>query len=762
MKKLFFSLLLLVTAAFMSGVLAQSAEEAAKYGQLQEIQLPTAGKLGKFIKKEDPNVKALKISGELNEKDWMLLYSLPNLAYLDLLDVHNIATFYRHKDPSGYKTEYVIKENELLLYCTNTLKYLVIPHGVSAVSLPEEIKYSLDMLVSDNNIKWISHRNNYTEQLGNTRGSNNIEIYAWKILPSNFGYPIEGYLSDLSHFSYSRAHCKTLYIEGGNQTFNCGNIFPEEIVFSSTGERILNRYLDNSKIVDLSKYDRILGHAFDGSTVESVNIGERITEIPISCFSGCKKLKKVIMPNVKTIKSGAFYECENLEYIDAPAIESVERYAFLAANIPSNFQYTYKLPTDVEKIDLAMFDNTGVTTIDLTEFQYAPDIDETTWNSRDGRKYESLENLKYNTLFLIPQGARSHRYNVGLWADFRIKEVGAKSIYECHLDSVGSLANYITDDIAQNVESLTINGVMDETEFNVIKKCRNLKYLDLSHCFTFASVAVAKSEILINLALAHLYAMASSWDRQRKELQYANHEITTKEMQEAQVRDYIIQTIQDAGIKDISVEDVDAILGQDKVIPSSECYFPKYALDGLFELEEIKFPKKLLKIEDDALWAHSKYYKTKKVTLSNELKYLGKHIFYEQVYLTEINFPDSLEYIGIGCFEGTSLKKVDLSNTKIKYWGHSAPVDATNMLYTDAFLNTPIVEFHSPKGVQHPKKWMENYQIFNSSEGLVIYMNTPEPFCKSENFGSYKEIHIPHGMKAAWRGYPNVIDDIDL
>ena len=29
-------------------------------------------------------------------------------------------------------------------------------------------------------------------------------------------------------------------------------------------------------------------------------------------------------------------------------------------------------------------------------------------------------------------------------------------------------------------------------------------------------------------------------------------------------------------------------------------------------------------------------------------------------------------------------------------------------------------------------------------------------------YGKAKEIHIPRGTKAAWREYPNLIDDIDL
>ena len=104
MKKFLISALLLVTASFVNGVFAQSAEEAAKYGQLQEIQVPAAGKLGKLIKKDDPTITALKLSGELNAKDWEILFSLPNIAYLDLWDAKNIAPTYEWKEGKEKKS----------------------------------------------------------------------------------------------------------------------------------------------------------------------------------------------------------------------------------------------------------------------------------------------------------------------------------------------------------------------------------------------------------------------------------------------------------------------------------------------------------------------------------------------------------------------------------------------------------------------------------------------------------------------------------
>ena len=761
-RKFFLSLLLLVTATFMSGVLAQSAEDAAKYGQLQEIQVPAAGKLGKFIKKADPNVMALKISGDFNEKDWELLYSLPNVAYLDLQDVHNTATSYKYKRADGQKMEYIIKENELILFCTDALKYLAVPHNVLVVSLYGIVDYSLDMLVADYELVFAYTRTSDSQEI---RRCKKMKFHEMKIISSTDGVAIETYFEKLGRENHTNVDCKTLYIEGDNKNIMCSDIYPEEIVLSSTGERILNQYTGDSKIVDLSKYDRVLGEAFRSSSVERVNVGERIIEIPVSCFADCKNLKQVRLPNVKTIRSTAFYYCKALESIYAPTVELIERNAFLEANIPSGLQYTYKVPGDKDKLDLSMFDNTGVTTVDLTEFQYAPDIDETRWNSRESNRYISLDILERNTIFLIPLGAHSHRYNAGVWEKLRTKEVGAKHTYICRLDSVGSLKNYITDDNAQNIDSLILNGVMDETEFETIRKCRNLKYLDMSHCFTFASVEVAKNKAKAELAFAQLVALASGWDRQQKELQHANHEISTEQLQQAQVRDYFIQN---SGIDDISMEDVDALFGNGKIIPSSECYFPDYALIGLWQLEEIKFPRKLLKLEVKNLWDKSKFYtKLKKATFSNELKFLGDHLFEGAAALREVNFPDSLQYVGVSCFRNAGLKKVDLSNTQIKFWSESAPKDATNMLFTDAFYNCPLTEFRSPIKAQYPNKWYEDKWIKNDKPNeVVMYMNMPEPFCNAEVLqgllGRIKEIHIPRGMKAAWRGYPNVIDDIDL
>ena len=54
----------------------------------------------------------------------------------------------------------------------------------------------------------------------------------------------------------------------------------------------------------------------------------------------------------------------------------------------------------------------------------------------------------------------------------------------------------------------------------------------------------------------------------------------------------------------------------------------------------------------------------------------------------------------------------------------------------------------------------------NNANKVVLYFYFNEPFCDAEHveniYGKIKELHIPRGQKAAWRGYPNLIDDIDL
>ena len=175
-----------------------------------------------------------------------------------------------------------------------------------------------------------------------------------------------------------------------------------------------------------------------------------------------------------------------------------------------------------------------------------------------------------------------------------------------------------------------------------------------------------------------------------------------------------------------------------------------------------------------------------KVQFSEELVMIGDFIFSGASNLKEINIPSELMILGKGCFKGCAIEKVDLSNTKIKYWV-TAFTDKSIYgvksygLTLDAFLDCPLKEFHSPRNIS-VIEGLNNGNLqdmygestspihvrlqTNNTNSVKLYLNYEEPFCEAIHFknifGENLEIHIPRGMKAAWRGYPNVIDDIDL
>ncbi len=838
-RKFFLSLLLLVTATFMSGVLAQSAEDAVKYGQLQEIQIPAAGKLGKYIKKKDPNVTALKISGELNAKDWDVLYSLPNVAYLDLQNVTNVASVYKFKDNQGYHVEVELSDGQILLNLPNTLKFLAVPQGAKNVLLPDDINYTFDMLVLGTGTVFIGYKGWYgklqlNEEFGKDIKFTDIKVTAtnsiqdanpkliaflkehyarqnatttsqcdpeWlnerirklevemggngivSYVNSKFSQSIEGRINDYTN-------CKTLYIQGDGQYCNCDNIYPKEIVIQSTGDRILRQYTGNAKRVDLSDYSYIYAYAFKNSTVEIVNTGDKITEIPNGCFVSCENLKEVAMPSVKTIRSNAFYDCPQLRTISMPAIDYIEQYAFDSQNIAllSTIDYTYKVPADSLNIEIASFIGTGVKKIDLLAHPYAPNLT----NTSTGYDYSKFYNkFQQEVICLIPNGSRKHRYNTGGWQELRVVEQGAKKSYAFRLDSIGSLKNYLTEDIVLNVDSLTLSGFMDETEFALIRQCKYLRYLDITNLFTFASVEVAKANLSKSIALARFVAALSNMQNDVTQAKYQNYEVDTETALRSEFSNKILQKL----VPDkVSNEELDEIFGVGKIIPSDECYFPEGALEGLIFIEEIYFPNKLLSIQRQNLFIHKdinpftgrEAYDTrnytrsiqrlKKVRLSNELHTLGDFLFADSP-LEEINFPDSLKIVGFYCFKNCNLSKVDLSRTNISTYQFSRVSshdgDIQYLIDTNSkglplfvFSGSPLQELRLPKKLTNVE-WMGDQLSTSEKENeIVLYVYFKEPYCTAAQmagaYGEIKEIHIPRGTKAAWRGYPNVIDDIDL
>lgn len=759
MKNIFSSVLLpiLMVVVCTSEVFAQSAKEAAKYGELQEIQVVKPGSLKKSIKKGDSNVKAIKVSGELNAQDWAIIYSLPNIAYLDLHDVmcketimeqkhlDKFISFPSYNDPS-------ISSNELLLLCNNTLKFLVLPEGIQTLYFYGDRHYTLDMLCTSEHVYLMSTKDWLKAWEDRHRYPAAMTIH--NIRTKSYA---DGCI-DINQFLYDFLQCQdspfnicdTLFITGNNNKVRTCFV-PRVMIMEDTMEKTLIQYRDTNKFVDLSTFDHIGFGAFSGSDIEEINLGNKITHIPVGCFAGCKNLKMISMPKVTSIGVNAFEGTT------------------ITHNIP------YKLHADSLEFHMLHLRGTGMTVVDLTNHPYAPILD------TEGTEYDFREYVEENVEFIISAGTRKHRYNVGGWEKLRITELGTQDTYTFQLDSVGSLKNFLTDDIIPNVRSLTLKGFMDETEFALIRRCKYLKYLDLTDCFTFGSVEVAKQKYRSNAAFLQFLSAAAGINDEITQMKYNNHEATTEEALKASSTAAWFKTI----IPDITDEDIDALFGDGKLIPSTECYFPEGAFDGLKFLEEIHFPNKLLCIErkhlfsiGDGTTTSYKYniQRLKKVRVSNEAHTLGDYLFAYSP-LEDINFPDSLKYVGWSCFENCNLHKVDLSNTSIsafhfyktndypnteRYYGKTKSIG----LPLHAFQENPLEELRLPNKLKSAE-WMGDKFSRNVSPAnneIILYTYLQEPFLEAKQleaiYGKIKELHIPHGTKAAWRGYSNLIDDL--
>ena len=753
MKNIFSSVLLpiLMVVVFTSEVFAQSAKEAAKYGELQEIQVVKPGSLKKSIKKGDSTITALKLTGQLDEKDLDILFSLPNIAYLDLEKAKNIATYYEYKIEKEKKS-LRIDDSEFPLMCSNSLKYLVLPEKTKYLLFPLNITYNLDMLVID----------------GSFWPQGNLTYENLRVLPKYIG---KDYYSDERdaltkvnnqyvdnhkvgmYTDKQRIDIKTLYISTDNwlKSSLIKHYNPSEIVIESTRKRILNNYSSGKTVVDLSDFDEIREYALAYSNVQEVNLGTKIKELPLGCFYGCKSLRKINMPSVKKITKWAFAETEKI-------IELV-------------------LPATVEEIDAKFIEKSNVKKIYLTDHQYPPTLVNyesriVTWTSGQfiTTKHARLELNEFaNVEFIIPKGTLKN-YQLREWEDLHFMEYGAQDTYSFQLNYVGALKQYLTDDIIPNVRSLTLSGVMGETEFGLIQKCTSLKYLNLRNCFTFEETQAAKERYLEAAAIVDLLSFSAHMSSEVNQMKYENNEISTEE---AMQREMVSQVVQSFLPSTLSQEELDKVFGSNDIIYRPECHFPKYALEGLPWLEEVIFPQKYVMLTTELFEAKEDMQNLKKVEFSNETVVIGDGLFAGASNLKNINIPDTLMILGKECFAGCAIEKVDLSNTLIKYWvldkySKNELGVASYGLTPSAFKNCPLKEFRTPRNIDPRVRWTEYiydkpYENHNPNM-VTLYFYFNEPFCKAtlieEIYGKIKEIHVPRGTKGAWRGYSNLIDDL--
>lgn len=150
--------------------------------------------------------------------------------------------------------------------------------------------------------------------------------------------------SDLIYKCYN---LKKLIIEDSPETLNVGSYH------SAFGESALEYvYLGRCLSYDLTT-STPLYPPFSGSTIQKIETGDYVYEIPQHCFIGCKYLREVILSNrTECIKKQAFYDCKSLErFVFPECLTSIESYAFSGTYFKECVFLSKTPPSGIENVN---------------------------------------------------------------------------------------------------------------------------------------------------------------------------------------------------------------------------------------------------------------------------------------------------------------------------------------------------------------------------------------------------------------------------
>jgi hypothetical protein len=515
---------------------------------------------------------------------------------------------------------------------------------------------------------------------------------------------------------------------------------------------------------DLSKYanytlDFVGANGFEGSTLSSISWPSNLTSVPHDCFKDCKNLTSFNAPNVVSIEDGAFSGCSSLSQISCPKIETIGAYAFENTQIKE-----LQLPASIKSLSSLAFANSAIENIELTG-QYPPEI----IKGSDKKAYRDVSDLQYSGTVIVPEG-KYNAYYIGSYKKVNLVEKGAKTEFTFNVKKAGTLASYITDDIASRIGSLVLTGQLYDTDFEAINKCVNLKSLDLSHAFIVLSPETVKKKRNENELVLQMLSNAATM---------ASADANAKFNAGVGSSSDVAYTESVSKMFDVAL----AKLEQEDITASDACIMPSLNSDKLTHLSYIVLPLQLKTV--------GKFFSGKcpfEVVLPPKLETIKDHAF-TYTRLVKINFPETLTTIGKGAFEFSDIKSVDLKNTQVETIPQCAFAGCPNITKVDllgtnvktlgyqAFAGCPMLrEFIGNRDmdmrgnsfyVNHgPESWSFQYEkgIKFEIHDLVLYFYTREQPEDSKIWLGTKEIHIPRGCKAGWPindSKIEIIDDLD-
>ena len=322
-------------------------------GMCTEIHVETKGELENELADYDyANIESLKITGVLNDVDFLFIYRMmPNLKNLDIAEVNITAlptqAFYNSKN-----VEHLILPNTLItigeeMFYQSDLRSVVIPTNVTTVGYSAFKRCSSLTTVTfekESQLKTIGG-DYYYGAFSDCTALTSIEIPASVETIGNTAFSDCSSLATVTFEKGSRL--KTI---GNNAYYRCTSLTSIEIPASvETIEKKAFMHCSSLATVTFEKGSQlktIAGDSYDGAfsdctALTSIEIPASVETIEATAFKRCSKLTTITFEKGSLLKTigggyyssyyhGAFSDCSSLTSIEIPAsVETIEATAFV-------------------------------------------------------------------------------------------------------------------------------------------------------------------------------------------------------------------------------------------------------------------------------------------------------------------------------------------------------------------------------------------------------------------------------------------------
>lgn len=727
------------------------------------------GKLSKQLpNKTKNNLKELVVYGSINGKDLLEIYKLPNLKSLDLSnavlqdlsEINEIASidywerrgvFYLPETIS-YDTLKLPKHNWMIVPSVSKIGkwgderrigHLWMYPGYDGETLGKKNYTTISNLTYNLHFYQYSTRDRQDLDM-NKAGMYDVgflELGIYNNRPDNSYWlakslekrdgSISGMLEPGRHNIYDYPLFQAVYVPSRSVLGNLGLTTLNTLIAIVEDEKdtAIVFYPFADTILDVKRKRSFAPYAFStNNNIYEVILNGNTPIIPRSCFYGCFNLIKVNLAGVKSIGAYAFSNT-NINKVVIPAcVKELDCSAFLYSKLDT-IEFEGKTPPEITNWDRIY--NRGKSEYDRITTNN-PD-----WNDEYGMHWKGLT-------IIVPEGAFQN-YSIGFWKELGIITKGQKTDYELTITEPGTLALHIDNEMLRTAQSITIKGVLYDTDIEYLNKCKSLKDLDLSMCLVVKSPKTLQKELNELQGTAYLYQVIGSMA-----VEHAEHEYEVGNMD---LGDAMYSTVVGEYLKQLS-----SMLAAHEIKANPSCISPKLEIKTL---RHYKMPLQAREIRGFSFLPE-----LVSVELPPAATTITRGAFAGCMKLLHIDIPNSVSYLEIGAFDNCGLEEINLSETSVREyngylpgWGSYSIFDR-NCSYSCKHDCPNLITVRLPKKVY---KWDG---AINYGSELYIYSQEPPKDIDlrwTYESKSPRTIHVPKGCKLNYTDISNrttVVDDI--